>query len=271
MVTGATGGHRPRRRARARAQRRDGDPARPQRESARGAVSGAEAARPRAVGRADRSRARARAAVSAADRARSSRATVGSTACCTTPRSSATEAPSSTTTSVSGSACLLVDLTAPFILTRCLLPLLRNSADASIVFTTSSVGHRGRAYWGAYSVAKAGIENLAEVLADELENTPIRVNVINPGGTRTKMRARAYPAENPASVPTPESVVPPYLYLLGGASRAVRGQRFDVRDANASAASSACAPQPSRAAARRAPCGLRRRGRRSSRASPTSR
>ena len=76
---------------------------------------------------------------------------------------------------------LLVDLTAPFILTRCLLPLLRNSADASVVFTTSSVGRRGRAYWGAYAVAKAGIERLAEVLADELESTAVRVNVINPG------------------------------------------------------------------------------------------
>jgi NAD(P)-dependent dehydrogenase (short-subunit alcohol dehydrogenase family) len=125
---------------------------------------------------------------------------------------------------------LLVDLTAPFILTRCLLPVLRNSADASIVFTTSSVGRRGRAYWGAYSVAKAGLENLAEVLADELENTPIRVNVVNPGGTRTKMRTRAYPAESPASVPTPESVVAPFLYLLGGASHLIRGQRFDLKD-----------------------------------------
>jgi len=129
---------------------------------------------------------------------------------------------------------LLVDLTAPFILTRCLLPLLRNSADASIVFTTSSVGRQGRAYWGAYSVAKGGLENLAEVLTDELENTPVRVNIVNPGGTRTKMRTRAYPAESRESVPPPESVVPPFLYLLGGASRAVRGQRFEVRDANAS-------------------------------------
>lgn len=125
---------------------------------------------------------------------------------------------------------LLVDLTAPFILTRCLLPLLRKSADASIVFASSSVGKRGRAYWGAYSVAKGGIENMAEVLADELENTTVRVNVINPGGTRTKMRKRAYPAENSASLPTPESVAPPYLYLLGGASRGVRGRRFDLRE-----------------------------------------
>jgi NAD(P)-dependent dehydrogenase (short-subunit alcohol dehydrogenase family) len=129
---------------------------------------------------------------------------------------------------------LLVDLTAPFILTRCMLPLLRNSGDASVLFTTSSVGQRGRAYWGAYSVAKAGTENLAEILADELENTPIRVNAINPGRTRTRMRARAYPAENPASVPTPESHTPAYLYLLGGASRDVRGQRFDLQEPAAS-------------------------------------
>jgi NAD(P)-dependent dehydrogenase (short-subunit alcohol dehydrogenase family) len=125
---------------------------------------------------------------------------------------------------------LLVNLTAPFILTRCLLPLLRNSADASVVFTTSSVGHRGRAYWGAYAAAKAGIENLGEVLTDELENTAIRTNIINPGRTRTRMRRRAYPGEDPASVPTPESLVPAYLYLLGAGSRGVRGRRFDLKE-----------------------------------------
>ena len=128
---------------------------------------------------------------------------------------------------------LLVDLTAPFILTRCLLPLLRNSADASALFTTSSVGRRGRAYWGAYAAAKAGTESLAEVLADELENTTVRVNLINPGRTRTRMRARAYPAENPASVPPPETWTPAYLFLLGGASRGVRGQRFDLQEPSA--------------------------------------
>jgi NAD(P)-dependent dehydrogenase (short-subunit alcohol dehydrogenase family) len=125
---------------------------------------------------------------------------------------------------------LLVNLTAPFILTRCLLPLLRNSADASVVFTTSGVGKRGRAYWGAYAVSKFGTEGLAEVLADELESTTIRVNLINPGATRTRMRARAYPAENPATVQTPESATPPYLYLLGPDSIGVRGQRFELQE-----------------------------------------
>ena len=124
---------------------------------------------------------------------------------------------------------LLVNLTAPFILTRCLLPLLSKSADASVLFTTSSVGQRGRAYWGAYAVAKAGLEGLAEILADELENTRIRVNLINPGGTRTRMRAHAYPAENPATLPSADSHTPAFLYLLGSASRDVRGERVELR------------------------------------------
>jgi NAD(P)-dependent dehydrogenase (short-subunit alcohol dehydrogenase family) len=124
---------------------------------------------------------------------------------------------------------LHVNVTAPFILTRCLLPLLRSSTDASLVFTSSGVGRRGRAYWGAYAVSKFGVEGLADVLADELENTPVRVNVINPGGTRTGMRARAYPGEDPNSLPTPESVTYAYLYLLGPDSRGVNGQRLSLR------------------------------------------
>jgi NAD(P)-dependent dehydrogenase (short-subunit alcohol dehydrogenase family) len=125
---------------------------------------------------------------------------------------------------------LLVNVTAPFILTRCLLPLLRKSADASVLFTTSGVGNRGRAYWGAYAVSKFGVEGLAQVLADEVEQTAIRVNTINPGATRTRMRARAYPAENPETLLPPESIALPYLYLLGPESSAVRGQRLDVQE-----------------------------------------
>ena len=124
---------------------------------------------------------------------------------------------------------LHVNLTAPFILTRCLLPLLRKSTDASVLFTTSGVGNRGRAFWGAYAVSKFGTEGLAQVLADELENTPIRVNSINPGATRTRMRAQAYPAENPETLQTPDALTLPYLYLLGPAGRAVRGQRIEAQ------------------------------------------
>jgi NAD(P)-dependent dehydrogenase (short-subunit alcohol dehydrogenase family) len=122
-----------------------------------------------------------------------------------------------------------VNVTAAFILTRCFLPLLRQSRDASIVFTTSSVGHQGRAYWGAYAASKFAIEGLSQVLTDELESTRIRVNCINPGRTRTRMRAQAYPAENPATLAAPESLTGPYLYLLGPDSAGVSGQRIDCQ------------------------------------------
>jgi len=121
-----------------------------------------------------------------------------------------------------------VNLNAAFILTRTLLPLLRASADASVIFTGSSVSVRGRAYWGAYAAAKFGLEGLMQVLADETSTTTnIRVNSINPGKVRTPLRAQAYPGEDPATVPAPEDVVAPYLYLLGPESRGVTGRRFD--------------------------------------------
>ncbi|MCZ6585571.1 MAG: YciK family oxidoreductase [Gammaproteobacteria bacterium] len=126
------------------------------------------------------------------------------------------------------------NLNAPFILTRCLLPLLRRSEDASVLFTTSGVGNVGRAYWGAYCVSKFGTEGLAQILADECENTSIRVNCINPGSTRTRMRRQAFPAEDPSSLPTPESITGPYLYLLGPDSRGISGERIDCRPASQS-------------------------------------
>jgi NAD(P)-dependent dehydrogenase (short-subunit alcohol dehydrogenase family) len=125
---------------------------------------------------------------------------------------------------------LHVNLTAPFILCRCLLPLLMKSPDASVIFTSSGVGRQGKAYWGAYSVSKFGIEGLSQVLADELGNKPnIRVNAVNPGATRTAMRAAAYPAEDPAELRTPEEILGVYLYLLGPDSRGVTGRSLDAQ------------------------------------------
>jgi NAD(P)-dependent dehydrogenase (short-subunit alcohol dehydrogenase family) len=123
-----------------------------------------------------------------------------------------------------------VNVNAGFMLTQTLIPLLNQSNDASIVFTTSSVGRRGKAFWGAYSVSKFATEGLAQVLADELENTTsIRVNCINPGATRTQMRTRAYPAENPETNPAPEDIMPLYLYLMGADSKDVNGQSLDAQ------------------------------------------
>lgn len=125
---------------------------------------------------------------------------------------------------------LHVNLTAPFILTQILLPLLRRSEDASIVFTSSTVGRTGRAYWGAYAVSKFGTEGLMQVVAQEMaETTRIRANSVNPGPTRTSMRRQAFPAEDPARLKAPEEILPPYLYLLGPASRGVSGQAFECQ------------------------------------------
>ncbi len=125
---------------------------------------------------------------------------------------------------------LHVNLTAPFILTQVLLPLLRRSEDASIVFTSSTVGRTGRAYWGAYAVSKFGTEGLMQVVAQEMaETTHIRANSVNPGPTRTSMRRQAFPAEDPARLNAPEEILPPYLYLLGPASRGVSGQAFECQ------------------------------------------
>lgn len=122
-----------------------------------------------------------------------------------------------------------VNVTAAFALTQVLLPALRASADASLLFTSSGVGRRGRAYWGAYAVSKFAIEGLTQVLADELDSTTVRVNAINPGRTRTAMRRQAYPSESLDSLPLPESVTRPYLALLGPGARGVTGRSFDAQ------------------------------------------
>ncbi|HEC20793.1 MAG TPA: SDR family NAD(P)-dependent oxidoreductase [Gammaproteobacteria bacterium] len=127
---------------------------------------------------------------------------------------------------------LQVNLTAPLLLTRACLPLLKAAPAASILFSTGDVGQRGRAYWGAYAVAQAGIENLTQILADELEaNTRIRVNCIDPGPIRSRLRALAYPGEDPNTLPVAETVVPAYVHLLETAETgALNGQRIYARD-----------------------------------------
>jgi len=130
------------------------------------------------------------------------------------------------------SQVLQVNVTAPFVLTKAVTYLLQKSDDASIVFTSSSVGRKGRAFWGAYSVSKFATEGLMQVLADELntDQDPVRVNTINPGATRTTMRASAYPAENPMGNPTPEEIMPLYLYLMGEDSQGETGKAFNAQD-----------------------------------------
>lgn len=127
--------------------------------------------------------------------------------------------------------CMQINVNAPFMMTQALLPLLERAENASILFTSSSVAFRGRSFWGGYAASKAATENLMQTLADELQGTSkIRVNSINPGGTRTKMRAAAYPGEDPATVKTPEALMPSYLYLLSADSVGVTGQQFQYAE-----------------------------------------
>lgn len=125
---------------------------------------------------------------------------------------------------------LHVNLTAAFLVTRTLLPLLRRAEQASVVFTSSTIARGARAYWGAYAVSKFGTEGLMQVVAHEMAGTTrVRVNSVNPGPTRTAMRRQAFPAEDVARLAEPTAVLAPYLYLLGPASQGVNGLAIDCQ------------------------------------------
>lgn len=125
---------------------------------------------------------------------------------------------------------LAVNVTGPFLLTRACLPLLRAAGGGSVINVSSGVGRAGRKGWGAYAVSKFGLEGLTQILADELREEAIRVNAVNPGGTRTAMRAAAVLGEDPATLPTTEAITPVFLYLASEASREVTGKSLDARD-----------------------------------------
>ncbi len=121
-----------------------------------------------------------------------------------------------------------INLNAVFLLTRACLPILEKSSDATAVFASSSVGRTGRAHWGAYAVSKFGVEGFMQTLADEYDREGgIRVNSVNPGATRTDMRAAAYPAEDKSLLKLPEDVLAPFIYCLGPDSKGTTGKTFD--------------------------------------------
>ncbi|MGF7483504.1 YciK family oxidoreductase [Providencia sp. SP181] len=122
-----------------------------------------------------------------------------------------------------------INVNATFMLTQSLLPLLLKAPNPSLVFTSSSVGKQGRAGWGAYAVSKFATEGLMQMLAEEYKNSHLRVNCINPGGTRTSMRASAFPEEDPEKLKTPADIMPIYIYLMGDDSIRKTGSSYDAQ------------------------------------------
>ncbi|MGZ8453768.1 MAG: SDR family NAD(P)-dependent oxidoreductase [Candidatus Binatia bacterium] len=125
---------------------------------------------------------------------------------------------------------LRINLTGLFLVTREVLPVMLARRGGSIINLTSGVGRLGKARWGAYAVSKAGLEGFTQVLADEVKAAGIRVNSVNPAATRTRMRAAAYPEEDPATLPTAESILPIFIYLASDESRRVTGQALNARE-----------------------------------------
>ena len=127
-----------------------------------------------------------------------------------------------------------INLTAGFALSKYCLPLLQQAPAASMVFTSSRAGREARAFWGPYAIAKHGVETLMEIFYQELENTSrIRVNSLNPGPCGTALRRAIFPAEDPATRPQPEELMPLYLYLMGDDSLHENGKQFEAQDGGA--------------------------------------
>jgi len=122
-----------------------------------------------------------------------------------------------------------VNVNAQYLLAQALIPTLQLAEHASLVFTSSSVGNKGRAYWGAYSISKFATEGMMQVIADEYDNSNLRVNAINPGATHTGMRESAFPAENKDNLATATDIMPLYVYLMSDDSLSVNGQTIKAQ------------------------------------------
>ncbi|BAF61570.1 YciK family oxidoreductase [Candidatus Vesicomyidisocius calyptogenae] len=121
-----------------------------------------------------------------------------------------------------------ININAPFMLTQVLIPVLNKSSDARVLFFSSSVGRVAKAYWGAYGVSKFAIEGISKTLSEELERTNIKVNSLDPGRMRTKMRQIAYPAENIYNNPLPETKSPVIVYLMSEKAKELNGKQITL-------------------------------------------
>lgn len=122
-----------------------------------------------------------------------------------------------------------INLHSQFLLLQAALPHLNQAEDGSVIVSTADVGRRSRAYWGAYAVSKFASEGLVQTLADELDSTTSRINAINPGKMKTRLRAQAYPAEDANLLVAPSDVVKSFIFLLGAAGTAYNGHSLDAQ------------------------------------------
>lgn len=123
-----------------------------------------------------------------------------------------------------------VNLHGVFLLSQQVAKHMIAQRHGSIINVSSGVGRVGRARWGAYAASKFGLEGLTQVLADEVKEFNVRVNSVNPGPTRTEMRAKAYPEEDPLTLPTPEQITPIFVHLASSKSENVTGQMLEAKD-----------------------------------------
>jgi len=125
---------------------------------------------------------------------------------------------------------LHVDLSAPFLLTQACMPLLLKRKDSAVVFVLDDPCRMGSAHWGAYGVAKAGLEGLASILHEETDETPLRVHALLPAPMRTALRRTVWAGEDPSTIATPDAAAQAVLYLLSPAAKAARGTLLDLRE-----------------------------------------
>jgi NAD(P)-dependent dehydrogenase (short-subunit alcohol dehydrogenase family) len=123
-----------------------------------------------------------------------------------------------------------VNLNAVFHLTKAVLQNMQENSAGRIINVTSGVGVNGYARWGAYSVSKFGIEGLTQILANELKDTQIEANAVNPGPISTEMRAEAYPEEDPDTIPSPEDIMDIFLFLASEQSVGNNGKRYEAQE-----------------------------------------
>ena len=124
---------------------------------------------------------------------------------------------------------MAINLTTQWHLIKAMEPLLIAAPAGRALLVSSGAAHGSYPFWGPYAVSKAGLEAMGRVWAGETEQTNLRVNMINPGGTATSMRATAFPGEDPLTLPTPDAIAPAFLQLLSSNCQD-HGQLFQARD-----------------------------------------